>query len=83
MDKIEDILTELAYFAQHNDSGVIKTAITNAADQIRQQQQRGFPDEALKDLLVDANVGAPEALFWKIKCLIEGRPATKEEADNA
>ncbi len=39
MAEIEDILTELAYFAQHNDSGVIKTAITNATEQIKAQQR--------------------------------------------
>ncbi len=39
-----------------------------------------FPDEELKKLLLDSTSLTPEALFWKIKCLIEGQPATKEEA---
>ena len=33
-----------------------------------------FPDKALKDLLFDSASSTPEALFWAIKCLIEGQP---------
>lgn len=31
-----------------------------------------FPDEAMKNLLLDADLLTKEGLFWKIKCLLEG-----------
>ncbi len=84
MAEIEDILTELVkdvekrislhiYGDNNMECPYNITAITNAAKQIR-QQQREFPDEALKKLLIDSASLTPEALFWKIKCLIQGRP---------
>lgn len=94
MAEIEDILTELVQGAMgihQRYPGAwyrgprYSAAITNAAKQIRQQQrERGeFPDEGLKKLLLDSASLSPESLFWAIKCLIEGQPATKEEADDA
>ncbi len=87
MAEIEDILTDLAMKLLTTDNSVPyltetdKSIITNAAKQIR-QQQREFPDKALKNLLFDSDLWTPEELFWKIKCLIEGQPATTEEAND-
>ncbi len=38
-----------------------------------------FPDEALKDLLLDADLWSKEGLFWKVKCLVQGHPAETGE----
>ncbi len=42
-------------------------------DRIAPLVVREFPDEALRDLLLDVDLWKPEALFWRIKCLIEGQ----------
>ena len=48
-------------------------------DRIAPHIRGEFPDEALRDLLLDVDLWSKEGLFWKIKCLIQGHPAETGE----